>query len=80
MLRFHVQVRDTDVQHVAKLGAACDNLNSSAPNSLRLNLSDSLVAPVVILAHSRAHYLAKTFLTLHRWVLLVWREWLWVNV
>jgi hypothetical protein len=61
-----VQVRDTDVQHVAKLGSACDNLNSSAANGLRLNVTDSLVAPVVILAHARAHYLAKTVLTLHR--------------
>lgn len=62
-----VQVRDTDVQHVAKLGSACDGLNSSAANSLRLNVTNSLVAPVVILAHARAHYLAKTVLTLHRW-------------
>lgn len=61
-----VQVRDTDVQHVAKLGSACDGLNSSAANSFRFNVTDSLIAPVVILAHARAHYLAKTVLTLHR--------------
>jgi hypothetical protein len=61
-----VQVRDADVQHVAQLGSACERLNSSTANGLHLNVTDSLVAPVVILAHARAHYLAKTVLTLHR--------------
>jgi hypothetical protein len=67
LCRLRFQVKDSDVQHVAKLGSACDSYNSSAPHALQLERTDtSLVAPVVILAHARAHYLAKTVLTLHR--------------
>ena len=63
-------VRDSDVQQVVKVGAACDSYtsthNSSAPGGLQLNVTDRLVAPVVILAHARANYLAKTVLELYR--------------
>jgi hypothetical protein len=60
------QVKDIDVQHVAQVGSACAGYNSSAPHALHLEITDTLVAPVVILAHARAHYLAKAVLTLHR--------------
>lgn len=51
--RVCVQVRDADVQQVAKVNAACGSYyNASVAGSLRLNASQ-LVAPVVVLAHAR---------------------------
>lgn len=55
------------VHHVGKAKAACDATGSTR---LRLPHASSLVAPVVIVAHDRVHYLAKCLMT----VLRYWSE------
>lgn len=53
------------VHHVGKAKAACD---AGGSTGLRLPHASSLVAPVVIVAHDRVHYLAKCLMTVLRQV------------
>lgn len=62
----HTQVTDKDVNHRGQVGAACEGLNRTR---LQLNTTGDLVAPVVVLSHDRPGYLAKTLMTLLKWVL-----------
>jgi hypothetical protein len=50
--------------HIAQAGSACDKHNGT--QGLQVPLSEALVAPVVIVAHKRVHYLAKCITTLLR--------------
>lgn len=45
--------------------AACDKRSSAG---IKLRVSDKLVAPIVIVAHNRVHYLAKCLVTIYRCV------------
>jgi hypothetical protein len=57
------QVRDEDLQHVSQAGP--HSCNPGRAPGLQLNASDSqLVAPVVVVAHNRPVYLAKTVMTI----------------
>lgn len=47
--------------HTGQARAACDSRNATG---LQLKLTDNLVAPVVIVAHNRVHYLAKCLMKL----------------
>lgn len=66
------QVKDADLHEVVTVGAPCKQYqphNSSAwqpASRLQLNITNKLVSPIVVLAHARAHYLAKTVLELHK--------------
>jgi hypothetical protein len=58
------QIRDEDLQHVGTAGDhAC---NPGTAPGIKLNVTKKLVAPVVVLAHNRPKYLAKTLLQLLR--------------
>eukprot|EP00775_Hariotina_reticulata_P008428 gene8428-8611_t len=58
LLRGPPWIRDEDLQHVGTAGAgAC---NPGAAQGIKLNVTQQLVAPVVVLAHNRPKYLAKT--------------------
>lgn len=48
--------------HQAQVGAAC--LVHPQTDGLQLNVTDQLVAPVVVVAHNRVHYLAKCLTSL----------------
>lgn len=56
--------------YVAQAGSACVNQqHNNASQGLVLKSNDTrLVAPVVIVAHKRVHYLAKCLSTLLRYV------------
>jgi hypothetical protein len=51
------------VQHVGQARSACDKRSGQG---ISLKVTDALVAPVVIVAHNRVHYLAKCLMTLLR--------------
>lgn len=55
------QIKDTDANHRRAVGTACTGLDHSR---LRLNVTEGLVAPVVVLSHDRTGYLAKTMMIL----------------
>lgn len=58
-----LQLPDHKVHHIGQARAACDKRTSAG---ISLRVTDKLVAPVVIVAHNRVHYLAKCLMTLLR--------------
>jgi len=66
------QVKDADLHEVVTVGAPCKQHQPHSSSAwqpatrLQLNVTEKLVSPIVVLAHARAHYLAKTVLELHK--------------
>jgi hypothetical protein len=58
-----MQVPQAQAHHVSQAHSACDT--QSGPG-INLAVSEALVAPVVIVAHNRVHYLAKCLMTVLR--------------
>jgi hypothetical protein len=58
-----VQAPHVQVHHVSQAHSACDKRSGSG---IKLAVSDTLVAPVVVVAHNRVHYLAKSLMTVLR--------------
>jgi hypothetical protein len=56
-----LQLPDHKVHHIGQARAACDRRSAAG---IKLHVTDKLVAPVVIVAHNRVHYLAKCLMTL----------------
>jgi uncharacterized membrane protein len=56
-------VEDKELHHIVKHAAVC---NKNGASGLQLNATPQLVAPVVVVAHARAGYLAKTMVALLR--------------
>lgn len=55
------QVADAELHHIATHGNVCDK---QAAAGLSLNVTPNLVAPLVIMAHNRPGYLAKSLVSL----------------
>ena len=53
------------IHHVGMARHACDKRDATG---IKLHVSEKLVAPVVIVAHNRVHYLAKCLMNILRWV------------
>lgn len=58
------RVEDKELHHIATHGDICDK---GAAQGIRLNVTQQLVAPLVVMAHARPDYLAKAMVILYRW-------------
>jgi len=56
-----VRVEDKELHHIATHQAVCDKRGASG---LTLNVTDELIAPLVIVGHNRPGYLARSIMTL----------------
>lgn len=59
-----VFLADHQVHHIGMARAACDKRSSAG---IKLRVTDKLVAPIVVVAHNRVHYLAKCLVTIYRY-------------
>jgi uncharacterized membrane-anchored protein YhcB (DUF1043 family) len=56
-----VRVDESELQHIATHSSICDKQGASG---LQLNITDELIAPVVVVGCNRPGYMAKTMMTL----------------
>jgi uncharacterized membrane-anchored protein YhcB (DUF1043 family) len=56
-----VRVEESELQHIATHTSICDKQGASG---LQLNITDELIAPVVVVGYNRPGYMAKTMMTL----------------
>lgn len=58
-------VKDEELHHIATHTSICDKQGAAG---LSLNVTDVLVAPVIIVGHNRPGYMAKAIMSIMRWV------------